>query len=473
MNNSRLIQLLKTFSSKEKRNCRAWIASPIHNQREDVSNLYDFLWEMELKDQYLTKSLAWASIYPRTKFNDGKMRQIIHKLLLAVEDFMTYEQMKKKEGTSSILLWETLKDRKLFSLLDKSIKTSKLSSQKETTNKNQLQNWETLRFNYELESLQFNAAEQEDRTSALNLQELSDTLDIQYFADKLRKACLLYSRLVVFKMNYQPKMLAVVLEQAKELDYLKIPAIGVYYYCYQSLTATKNADEYFEKMMTYLKEHANAFPPQEIRELYLLAINYTIKKINDGFQWHLEKAFDLYKTGITEGYLLEDGVLTPFTYNNMVTIGIRMKEYQWIEQFVYDYKDSIIKEARESIFQECLAKLYYAKKQYKEAQELLINIKTKDILRILSCKTILAQVYYETNQYDALEALLDSLKMYLRRKDFVGYHKENYNNITRYLQKLVRVNPFDKKAKSKLKEEIEQTSILSSKKWLLEQLSEL
>jgi tetratricopeptide (TPR) repeat protein len=473
MNNSRLIRLLNTFSSKEKRNCRAWIASPVHNQRQDVSHLYDFLWEMQLKDQYLTKSLAWASIYPRTKFNDGKMRQIIHKLLLVVEDYITYQQMKKKEGTSSILLLETLKDRKLFSILDKSVKTTKLLYQKDSTKKNKLQNWESLRFNYELESLQFNAAEQEDRTSALNLQELSDALDIQYFADKLRKACLLYSRLVVFKMNYQPKMLAVVLEQVKELDYLKIPAIGVYYYCYQSLTATKDADEYFEKMMTYLKQHASAFPPQEIRELYLLAINYTIKKINDGFQWHLEKAFDLYKTGITEGYLLEDGVLTPFTYNNTVSIGIRMKEYQWIEQFVYDYKDSVIKEARESIFQECLAKLYYAKKQYKEAQELLTKIKTKDILRILSSKTILAQIYYETNQYDTLEALLDSLKMYLRRKDFVGYHKENYNNITRYLQKLVRVNPFDKKAITKLKEEIELTSILSSKKWLLEQISEL
>ena len=465
MNNSRLIQLLKAFSSKEKRHCRAWIACPMHNQRQDVCDLYDFLWEMDLKDQYLTKTIAWASIYPQVEFNDGKMRQIMHRLLLAVEDFLAYRQMKKKAGQSSLLLLESLQERKLFSLLDKSIKTTKQLDKKQV-----LQNWESLRYAYELETLHFGAAEQQQRTSSLNLQELSDALDIQYFADKLRKACLLYSRLVVFKMDYQPKMLAVVLEQVKELDYLKIPAIGVYYYCYQSFTATKNEEAHFQKMMDYLKDHAAAFPPQEIRELYLLAINYTIKKLNSGSEWHTEKAFELYKTGITEGYLLEDGVLTQFTYINMVSIGIRMQHYEWIEQFVHDYKNSIAKKYRESIFQECLAKLYYAKKEYEKAKELLIQIEVKDILRILSCKIILAQIYYETDEFDALESLLDSLKMYLRRKDVVGYHKENYINITHYLQKLVRVNPYDKSAKARLQAEIEQTPILTIKDWLLQQL---
>lgn len=468
MNRSKLISILRTFTSKEKRHCQAWVASPMHNQRQDVCQLYDFLWEMGLKDQYLTKQLAWAAIYPKSAYNDGKMRQIIHRLLLAVEHFLAFTQMQKTAGKKNILLLESYRERKLFPALNKGVVNTK-----QTTAQQTVQNWESLRFAYELETLHFNAAEQEQRTSSLNLQELSDALDIQYFADKLRKACLLYSRLVVFKMDYQPKMLEVVLEQVKELDYLKIPAIGLYYYCYLSFTATENADAHFQKMMNYLRDYAKKFPAQEIRELYLLAINYTIKKLNIGSQWHLEKAYELYKTGITEGYLLEDDVLTPFTYNNMVSIGIQMKHYEWVETFLYEYKDSIILEHRESIFQECLAKLYYAQKHYKKAQQLLVQIQVKDILRILSCKVMLSRIYYETKEFNALESLLDSLKMYLRRKEVPGYHKENYSNIIRYLQKLIRVNPFDKEAKAKLKMDILNAKILSTRSWLLEQLEEI
>lgn len=468
MNNSKLINILRSFSSKEKRRCRDWIACNIINQRQDVCDLYDFLWEMDLKEQYLTKALAWASIYPKDTYNDGKMRQIIHRLLNAVEEFLVYEQLQKKKSRHAILLLESLKERSLFKTLNQGLKNTKKSSQKEA-----LQNWEALRLNYELEALHFKASEQTQRTSPLNLQELSDALDIQYFADKLRKACLLYSRLVVFKMNYQPKMLAVVLEQVKELNYIKIPAIGLYYYCYLAFTDTENPDQHFQKMMDYLKKYSTHFPPQEIRELYLLAINYTIKKLNDNSTWYLEKAFELYKTGITEGHLLEQGIITPFTYNNVISIGIQLEHYDWVQSFIFEYKDHVAKEHRESIFQECLAKLYYAQKKYTEAQKLLNQIQVKDILRIISSKVVLLRIYYETGEFDALESLLDSLKMYLRRKDVVGYHKENYNNIVRFMQKLIRVNPFDKIAKEKLHKEIEETKILTLKKWLLEQLQQL
>lgn len=468
MKNSRLIQILSSFSSKEKRLCKAWINCSMINQREDVDALYDFLWSMKFKEQYLNKTLAWATIYPKTTYNDGKMRQIMHRLLLAVEDFLVFNYIKNNKEQHNFILINALKQRTLALSLDKAIQQLKIAVQQQP-----IQNWESLRFAYELESFSFDNADTNQRTTPLNLQELSDSLDIQYFADKLRKACLLYSRLVVFKMDYSPKMLEVVLNQVQELNYLEIPAIGIYYYCYQSLIHTDQSDAYFQKMMAYLDQYAAIFPPQEIRELYLLAINYTIKKLNAGSQDHLQKAYELYKTGITNGYLLEDGIITTFTYNNMVSIGIQMQHYEWVETFIHEYKTAINIEHQESIFKECLAKLYYAKKQYKEAQQLLIQIQVKDILRILSCKIMLAKIYYETQEFNALEALLESLKMYLRRKEVVGYHKENYSNNIRYMQKLIRLNPFDKAAKSKLKTALETTAPLTLKSWFLEQLEAL
>ena len=47
MENSQLIFILKTFDKKEIREIRKWIQSPAHNQREDVTDLYEYLTDGE------------------------------------------------------------------------------------------------------------------------------------------------------------------------------------------------------------------------------------------------------------------------------------------------------------------------------------------------------------------------------------------------------------------------------------------
>jgi hypothetical protein len=430
-----------------------------------VIQFYHFFWKYKESPQKLTKKAAWAFIYPNTIYNDGKMRQIMFRTLSNIEQFLQYQRLQKNPIEGALLLLQDLQERQLSNIVDLTInQTQRLLQDKVSSN------WEGLRYQYQLETIVYDTAEQQQRTIPLNLQELSDALDIQYFADKLRRACLLYSRLVVFQMDYQPRMLEVVLHQVKTSNYLDIPAIAIYYNCYLALTAAENNEHYFQNMMELLQQNKMSFPQQEIRELYLLAINFTIKKLNTGSQWYLEKAFELYQTGIKEGYLIQQEVISPFTFNNMVSISISMKAYQWVTEFIAQYAEKIPIESQASIRQECLAKLYYAQNEYTKAQLLLVQVAPKDILRMLSCKVLLAQIYYETEELDALESLLHSLKTYLVRKEVVGYHKENYKNIVYYMQKLLKLNPFDKKAKQQLHATISSVSPLTSKKWLLEQL---
>ena len=122
---SRLVQIISSFSSKEKRLCKAWINCSMINQRNDVDALYDFLWNMKFKEQYLNKTLAWATIYPKVAYNDGKMRQIMHRLLLAVEDFLVFNHIKNNKEQHAFVLINALKQRQLHQLLDKAIQNLK------------------------------------------------------------------------------------------------------------------------------------------------------------------------------------------------------------------------------------------------------------------------------------------------------------------------------------------------------------
>ena len=39
---SQLVELLRSFDKKEIRDCRKWLNSPYHNQRQDVIDLFEY-----------------------------------------------------------------------------------------------------------------------------------------------------------------------------------------------------------------------------------------------------------------------------------------------------------------------------------------------------------------------------------------------------------------------------------------------
>ena len=86
---------------------------------------------------------------------------------------------------------------------------------------------------------------------------------------------------------------------------------------------------------------------------------------------------------------------------------------------------------------------------------------------------MLCKIYYEEEEVDALESLLESIRTYLQRKKVVAYHKANYKNIIRYTKKLTRTTSFNITKKEKLIKEIEEANPLTEKEWLLEQLNKI
>ena len=70
-----------------------------------------------------------------------------------------------------------------------------------------------------------------------------------------------------------------------------------------------------------------------------------------------------------------------------------------------------------------------------------------------------------------LEAHLNAMNNFIRRKRVLGYHKDNYLNIIRYTKKIMALKPYDKAAIQNLVAEIEAEEKLTEKRWLLQQLA--
>lgn len=469
MKKSQLINILKTFSAKDIREMRKWLRSPSHNQRQDVIQLFDYFFDDNhlSKEDYLEKPFVFSWIFPRETYDDAKMRQVMFFLLKAIEDFLIYQELKLDEINTKNILSKVYRKRKLNKLFEKNIKQTELLLKEST-----IQNENYYRNEYQLHLGKYNYQSRVNRLSQ-NLQEVSDTLDIAFLAGKLRQYCLMLSHQSVYQKEYTIGLLQNLLQVISTEKYTKTPAIAIYFYIYKTLTEKENQSHFFQ-LKNQIKEHGHFFPFEEIRDIYLMAINYCIRKMNAGVKIFIREAFELYKLGFEKEILVENNLITRATFHNVVSITLKLKEFKWVKNFIHHYQQYLEEKHRQGFVYYSQARLHYEEKDYDQAMKLLVQeAHYDDIIINLSAKTLLAKMYYELEEIDVLESLLESMRTYIQRKKVMRYHKNNYKNIIRYTKKLLKITPYSKLTKEKLYEEISQVSPLTEKEWLLTQLSKI
>jgi hypothetical protein len=470
MEKTHLISVLRTFDKKEVKELRKWLASPAHNVRQDVRDLFEYLvaGTRLSSERFLKKKRVHAAVYPERTFSDAEMRQVIHFLFKAVESFLLYNEILKDAVRSQAMLARVYRQRQLPKLFQKTMDAGrKIQEQHPYRNHDYFENEYLLQFE------QYTYLSGLSRTVPLNLQEVSDVHDIAYLTNKLRLSCIMLSHQTVYTTEYETGLLDEVLRHIESHPhYFKEPAVSIYYYSYKAMTYKKDRS-HFRHLKEQILLHDHQFPPEEIRVIFLLTLNYCIGRINVGETSFYRESFELYKMGMQKGIFLENGVLSRFTFRNAITAALNLQEYQWVENFIHDYSRWLEEKHRENFVKFHLARLHYEKKNYNEAMKLFAQFDYDDLLMTLSAKTMLLKIYYELDEISALESLLGSMRAYLQRKKVMGYHKSNYKNIIRYTKKLLRVAPYSKDQQEKLKAEIAEANPLTERKWLLEQVDRL
>ncbi|MFK7796297.1 MAG: hypothetical protein AB8E82_02510 [Aureispira sp.] len=133
----------------------------------------------------------------------------------------------------------------------------------------------------------------------------------------------------VFSASYQLNYIEQILREVEEGNWLNIPTIAVYYYSYQASVDHNNITACLKLKATFL-EHWDLFDVEELREFYLITINFFIKQLNRGDLSFAEEVFKMYQSGLDCGVLIQQQQLSRFTYKNIVAIGIKCKAYDWV-----------------------------------------------------------------------------------------------------------------------------------------------
>jgi hypothetical protein len=264
-----------------------------------------------------------------------------------------------------------------------------------------------------------------------------------------------------------------IIEHVQSNNYSDTPPILIYH---QILLSYKEPEDHghFEKIKSLINQHIHLFPDNEVAEILDSALNYCIKKMNAGEPGFLEEAFNLYKEWLIKDLLKVRGHINPFHFKNIVTIGLRLKEFDWIENFIHQYSIFLESRFQENAVTFNLAQLYFYKNDYPKVIRQLSQVEYDDMTYNLNSKTLLMASYYELDEIEALGSLLDSFRVYLsRNKELPATRRKHYLNTIGIVRKLSKLTPGDSKEIEKLKTEVENTQGVVSKNWIMEKLTSL
>ena len=462
----KLYNSLKTLSKKEVRQFKRVLQSPFFTLRNDMYDLFECLAKKHLEGKlFPAREEIFQQVYPKKEYDYVLLRAAMSDLFKLLEEYLLILKRRSDKIKTQHLLAEIYRERRLKKCYQTVVKnTATILETQPLRNKFYFRQL----LDFQLEEMELNNSNQNPKIS--NVKEISESIDILYLVQKLKHTCHQFTHQRVVKTDYDFGLLNHLIHVIEDEKYLKLPAISIYYYCYRFLTE-QNGQVFFQKFKELLFQNKEIFDVREFRELYIMAINFGIRKLNQGDKHFGFEILELYKEGLQEGYFLENGILSRFTFINIVSTGIYVKEFDWVEEFIASYAEKLGTEYEESIVSFNFAKLEYARKNYGKAMLYLQNVEYKDLVNNLVGKTMLMKIYYELGEYDALVSHLDSFQIFIRRREVSDFHRSNFMNIIRWVKRLIAIPDLDKKTRIQLKEEILAEKNLSEREWLLEKIT--
>lgn len=465
MIHSKFIRLYQTLTTSEHRLLKQWILSPIHNQRRDVIQLFDFVYSRaSLTKITLQKERAFVYLFPKEKYDIYKINHVLSYAYKVLEEFIEHLE------AVSLDINRQKNKIKAYSKRNSIINAKKVvQKSKQQLLKSKHRSSAFFLHAYELEVHQFELEGTNKRVQKNNLPDLLSNLSNFFVISTLRYAYIAASHSNVYKVNYEIPMLSAILEQAQQK--VEVPIIQLYYFAYMALTHLEEESYYFSLKECW-EQYGTLLQKNERQEVLLIIINYAIKQAHSGNLSYIKEAFEWYQIGLSTTLLLNEGLLSQFAYKNIVALGLKLKAFDWIKSFIEQYTVSLPQEVQLTYKTYVSAKYFFEKSEYDTCLEYLTKVEYDDLFMNIDAKMMLLKIYYKNKSLDALEALIQSFKIFLHRKEVMGYHKHNYLNILSFVKKIISLPDFEKTAKEKLYHDIASTEPLTEKQWLLDQLNE-
>lgn len=477
MTNSKLVLVLNRLTKEQLHSFQKFLLSPFFNEKEDLSRLFDkirtFLpiTDENYPDKDKLKKQLWKELYPKGQYDDLRFRRLMSDLNQLLFRFISHEEYSRHSFEEELYLLEALNTPALEKHFQGILRKVK-KQQEETPLRNSTYFYDAYRLTNTLHKRR-----EKKGSKHIDLKLLEDAehfLDCYYISQKLQYYCDYLGYRNFLSLEGQERPSFDLIDQVAGSAYLEEPAIRLFYLTARML---KNPEEetYFLELREALQAEGPTLDREEQRTLYTHLINYCIHlKINRGKTAFYRELFIIYKHTLEKELLFEDDLLPSNHYKNLITLGLHLREFSWVEGFIHEYSPLLPLGHRENAVKYNLAIMHYHKKEYEKTIELLRDVEIQDISLSLGSKLYLLRSYFELGEFLALDFLLDSFRIYLRRNKLISKDvKQQYLNILRFTKKLSGLSARQHDKLKQLHADISRCKNVGIKKWLLDKVEEM
>lgn len=433
MHESGIITLFSTLTNEDRRNLRKWIKSDFVNKNKDIVKFFEFI---DSKNSFsartISKEKAHEYIYPNAPYNDLRIRHLMWLTNDIIEEFIAYNSLQKNSMLKKQLLAQHYATHELFKLSNQAITENFALAEKSS-----LRNASFHLQQHHLYSLYFQINSKNVRNKDFKLQNIIDHATLFMLIETLKYACVIHSIQKVTELKVDNYLLETTLKLVNLPAFKKENIVQIYYHIY--LVLRDEDEKAFAIFIKDLKKYESAFTPTDLKDLYLLSINFCVKKSNQNIEKYTQLAFELYVYAIEKKYLVENNEISRFSFTNVVSLGIKLKEFTKTEAFIQNYASLINKEYRSNTADFNKAKVYYANGQSQLALKILLTKEFKDVLWNLNAKYLVLKVLFENKDMTMFGIYLKAFKNYVKRKNNIGYHQTYFINVAKSLTLLMDI----------------------------------
>lgn len=475
MRSKKVVNALLFLDVYERNAFGKFLQSPYFNSNQAAVTYFQIIDGCIRNERYdLDDTQIWDQVYPQTTYEHQKFLKLNSDLVKLLESYLVQQELAKEPSIAANLKLKAAHRHNITPLINGIIgEVDRLTKLDNNRSGQYFYN------RFQLELSQFNTTTENEKKKSkfeieaqLNIAQISGHLDNFYAIEKLRMYCTLLSWKKMYQLNTELSHIDFALEIAKEHDHKEIPAVKLYYLMQATYNSPDDTKFYFE-LRDLMKASLHLFPESEAKEIYSTAISYCINQVNRGNLEFQRETFELYKEFYNQNYFYSTESISETSFRNIVQIGLRVNEFGWAENFIYTYSKYLDPKDKDNAVYFSLARLEFYRKNYNLVIEYLNNVTYEDVWYSLGSKALLLHSYYELGEYDALESLLQSFNMYVRReKSLTKDRKSHQHNLIRFTTILMRLNHKEKAKLQALKDEVQNTKGVVSKPWLLEKIQE-
>ena len=476
MYQSRLVKHIRELSAKDRERFVQFTHSPYFNQHEKTQELLTLILDrLDGPSQKMEKPVVFRALFRGEPYDEQQLHNVMSYLKRLYYDFLAYQQFEQKRYNKRLYTLKAAYDNHQFDIM-----TNRSKQMQKKLKEDPVHDSDYYFTNYHLNNmLGYYSGHYFDRSETNTFQNMLDNLDKYYIVEKLRNCCHLTANSIMMNTTYNFRMLDELLRflERNWADYQDDPTIVLYYTVLMSMNE-EHEPRHYQRMKGMLADDIEKLSSDDGRDLYSFSYNYCIRMINAGHSIYLRELFQLYKQGLKKGLVLEKGMISEWDYKNIATLGCRLQEFEWTEQFLQDFREKLPPHRQENAYNYNLGNLYYNKKMYNDALSALLLVQFTDVKYHLSTTFLLLRTYHALRDTEALLSLIETFRIYvMRNRKITTEQKRGYTNFLRFARRLVllkhHASTYSRKSLEeelgKLTQKIESTENVINKYWLLDE----